>query len=340
MILESIGRDAFARETGLVSDNGEVSERGLADLLRSPLSRWGLSPRSNLLRHARVQLDAAGLRDRASHLLPIVLERLIRLRECEDLAIGHERYIAPAPPRWIRTGETSAALLGVGPAPKGIVERSPDREGRDIVRRINIRSDDDLAALRMADVREMSIIEWLTPHGYLQSRIRRSGRLSRSDELSLSRFWELLVAETAEKGLSLGGDADIRAVTGGPGGYFGRYDADNCEGRWSEVAPEGYWCAYRRGYGQRHWQPIILEVDGGQRRCMDLYDHDEWRWALLARSRSVGAEESIERIDRRVRVSFPAPDQLVAAMDILGPRRNAWSWEVSQKAPDPWAEFN
>ena len=339
MILESLGREAFARESGLVSDDGEVLARGLADLLRSPLSRWGLSPRSNVLRHARDQLDAAGLRGRASHLLPGVLENLLRLGECENVGIGHERYIAPAPPRWIRTGEASASLLGVGPAPKGIVERSPDPLGRDIVRRIEFRSEEDLAVLRMADVGEISIYEWLKPLGHLQHGSRRAGRLIRSDELSLSGFWELLVSEAAEKGLPLGDDAEVRAAVGGPGGYFGRYDAESCEGRWSEVTSDGFWCAYRRGYGQTHWHPIILEVDGSQRRAMDLFDHDEWRWSLLARGLSAGAEEIIERGDGRVRVGFPAPDQLLTAMDILGRRRDPWSWEVSQAAPDPWAEL-
>lgn len=337
MILESLGREAFARESGLISDDGEVSERGLADLLRSPLSRWGLSPRSNVLRHARDQLDAAGLRGRASHLLPAVLDNLMRLGECEDVAIGHERYIAPAPPRWIRTGEASAALLGVGPSPKGIIERSPDPQGRDVVRRIEIRSEEDLAVLRIADVGEISIFEWLKPLGYLQYGIRRAGRLIRSDQLSLPGFWDSLVSEAAEKGLPLGGDAEVRAVVGGPGGYFGSHDAESCEGRWSEVASDGFWCAFRRGYGQTHWHPIVLEVDGAHRRAMDLYDHDEWRWSLLARGHYLGTEESIDRCEGRVRVGFPAPGQLLAAMDIVGPRRGPWTWEVNHAAPDPWA---
>ncbi len=339
MNLESIRRDALARETGLISDDGEVSERGLADLLRLPLSRWGLAPRSAVLRHARLQLEAAGLRDQASSLLPKVLERLVKLRECEDVSIGHERYIAPAPSSWIRTGDGSATLLSVGPVPAGIVERGLGGKGQDIVRRIRLRSDDELAVLRMANVRETTMDEWLKPHGYLLHGIRRAQRLMCSDELSISRFWELVVSATREHGIPLGGDAEVRSVVGKPGDYFGRYDTERCEGRWSEVAPDGVWCAYRRGYGQGHWHPITLEVDGGQRRAMDLHDHDEWRWALLARGRCMGAEERVEQGDHRVQLSFRAPDQLITAMDILGPRRSGWSWEVSCAAPDPWASF-
>ena len=337
MILESIRREKFAHEIGLVSDNGEISKRGLADLLRSPLSRWGLSPRSAVLRYTRDQLDAAGLRDRASALVLDVLQRLLRLGECADLRVGHERYIAPAPARWIRTGEQSAALLGVGPAPEGIVEHGPDASGDDIVRRVQVQNDDDLAALRMAGVRETSIDEWLMPFGYLDHARRRAGHLIRSDGLTPSQFWELLVSRVADHGLLLGDDAEIRSVVGASGGYFGQYNSDSSEGRWSDVAPDGVWCAYRRGYGPQHWQPIILAVEEGRRHAMDLYDGDEWRWALIARGCHTGADERVERRGDRIGVGFPAPDQLVTAMDILGPRCGAWSWEVSLGAPDLWS---
>ena len=240
------------------------------------------------------------------------------------------------PPRWIRTGEESAALLSVAPTPEGIVELCPEASGTDIVRRIHVRSEEDLAALRMIGVRETSFEEWLQPHGYLSHAMRRRGHPIRSDEISLSRFWELLVAEVARHDLLLGGETKIRVAGGEPGGYFGRHNAPDCEGRWSNVAPDGVWCAYRRGYGTAHWQPMIVAVDGGHRRTLDLYDGDEWCWALLARGRSSGKDERVERTDGQVRVSFPAPYQLVAAMDILGPRRGAWSWEVSPAAPDPW----
>ena len=337
MILESIRRDAFARDVGLISNEGEVSHRGLAELLRSPLARWGLSPRSAILRHARDQLDAADLRERASQLVPKVLGRLLHLGECAETWIGHERYIAPASPRWIRTGEGSAALLSVAPVPEGIVEQGPAGSGKDIVRRIVVHGDDELAALRMGGVSQSSIDEWLTPHAYLDYARRRTECLFRSDELSLSKFWDLLVAAVREDGLPVGDGADFRAVIGKPGQYFGRRNAASCEGRWSSTIPDGIWCAYRRGYGQTRWHPIVMAVEDGRQRAMDLYNDDEWRWALVARGRNSGVDEHIERGNGLVRVTFPAPDQVVAAMDILGPRQSAWSWEATLGAPDPWA---
>ncbi len=336
MILESIKRDAFAREAGLVTDDGEVSERGLAELLRAPLARWGLSPRAAVLRHARSQLEATGLLERASDLAGKVLGRMVRLGECTEVGIGHERYLAPATPRWIRTGEESAALLSVAPSPEGIVEFCSENGDADIVRRVQIRGEEDLAALRMAGVREIPFGEWLQPYGYLPHAMRRRGCPVRCDEFGLSRFWELLVTEAAGHGLPLGDEGEVRVVAGEPGGFFGRHNAPDCEGRWTNDVPDGVWCAYRRGYSRAHWIPAIVVSDGSQRCTLDLYDGDEWRWALLARGRSSGTDERVERTDAQVRVSFPAPCQLVAAMDILGPRRGAWSWEVSPAAPDPW----
>lgn len=336
MKLESISRDEFQRKLGLVSDDGSLSERGLADLIRRPLSRWGLSPRSAVLRYARNQLKAAGILGEASQLPVRVLQRLVCLGECAEVYIGYEPYIAPARPRWIRTGRESAALLDVSPRPEGVSEQILDSSGRDIVRRVWVRSDEDLTSLRAAGIRQSSIDEWLHPYEYLTYATQRKGHPVRSDELSVAKYWELLASEVVDRGLPLSVEADVRAVTGAPGGYFGRRNATSCEGRWSDTIPEGIWCAYRRGYGEQHWHPIVVAVDGEQRRALDLYNHNEWRWALLGRGRSSGASERIERRNGHTQLSFPGPNQLVAAMDILGPRSNVWSWAVSEAAPDPW----
>lgn len=336
MILESITRSSYAREIGLISDEGEISLRGMADLLRTPLSRWGLSSKARLLSYARSQLEAAGLRDQASGQIVTVLRHMVLLRDCVEVRIEGEPYIAPAQPQWIRTGDESATLLGVEPVPDGIGERVTAGWRRDIVRRIVVRNDQDLAALRIAGVRDTSLEEWLQPFGYLQHAMRRESRLIRSDELSLAQFWKLLVSALQEEGLLLGNDAEVRLVCADPGDYFGKHYSEACEGRWTEVATDGVWCAYRRGYNQAHWHPIIVAIDGGHLRALDLYDRDEWCWALLARGKSTGAEERVECRDGVVQLSFPAPDQFVAVMDLLGQRRSGWSWRVNDGALDPW----
>ena len=336
--MQVMTREEFSRELGILGDEGDLSERGLAELLRSPLARWGLSPRAAVLRHARDQLEAAGIRNQTSPLVAEVLDRLICLGECDEVWIGHERYLAPTLPRWIPTGTATGALLGVGRIPQDVVELSSGSGRHDLVRRIRVQDDNDLAALHMAGVRQTSIEEWLRPYGYLRHAARRKNRVIRSDKLTLSQFWGLLDESLAESGLPLGNEAEVRVVTGESGAFFGRYDAARCEGRWSDVVPGGVWCAYRRGYGDAHWHPIIVTVDGDQRRALDLFDADEWRWAMLARGYSVGAAERIDRLEDRVQLHFPAPRQFAAAMDLLGPRikPRSWSWKIDPDAPDPW----
>jgi hypothetical protein len=79
-----------------------------------------------------------------------------------------------------------------------------------------------------------------------------------------------------------------------------------------------------------------MAVAGDDRRALDLYDADEWRWAVLARGRRIGAEEVVRADGRRVQLTFPAPGQLRAAMDILGRPSGAWAWDVSPDGPDLW----
>ncbi len=274
----------------------------------------------------------------ASTMVTEVLDGLVRIEDCVEVVAGQERYVAPALPRWVPTAEGAGALLGGAQVPAGI-EELPSANDRDLVRRIRVQDDDDLAALHMAGIREISIGEWLRPFGYLRYAARRKGRVIRSDEVSLSQFWELLETELTDDGLPLSDEAVVRTVTGKPGTYFGRYNADVCEGRWSDSAPNGVWSAYRRGYGASHWHPIIVSVSGDARRGLDLFDADEWRWALLGRALRTGYHEQVERIIGVIRLSFPLPGQLEAAMDILGPRREPWSWAIGSGASDPWSEL-
>ena len=332
--LETITRDTYARKLGLIQEDGEISRRSLAGLLRAPLARWGLSPRKEILRYAREQLEAAGVLDRAGDPLLNSLDALVRLGECVEVHVGGDRYLAPPQPRWMLTGRGIGALLGVAPVPGGVEELQG--AGNDIVRRIRVGNDEDLDRLHMAGIRQVSVQDWLGPPGYLRYAADREGRLLRNDEISLARFWDLLEAALAKGGQSLDEDARARAVAGEPGGVFGKVGAETCEGRWTESAPDGIWCASRQGYGSSHRHPILMQVSGLRRRALDLYDWDEWRWALLAKGRRLGEEERVERRDNEVRMSFPPPLQLASVMDLLGPRRAAWSWEVAPGAPEPW----
>ena len=337
MTIEMITEGELRVALGLLDDGGAPSDRGLAELLRAPLARWGLSPRREVLRYARVQLDLVGLRE-ASDRLTGVLDGLIKLGDCEDVAVGHERYVAPTFPRWIPVGGGEATLLGGAPTPDGL-EVSDRSTPEDLVRRIKVESEEAIGRLEAAGFRESLISEWLEPSAIAALLSRRLGRLVRSDEATLELLWETLEAAVSAEGLPVGEDAELRVLAGDPGGLFGRHTSVEPEGRWSQSAEDGVWCAYRRGYGEAHWHPLLLSIAGGARRALDLYDHDEWRWALLARGRAVGRRERVNTSGGVTRLTFRAPDQLAAAMDLLGPRVGAWRWRAGDGAQRLWERF-
>ncbi len=334
MTLETISRAQFTDDLALLDAAGGVSQRAIAGLLRRALNRWGMSPKRAAAGYAADQLRAAALDDVS--VVRTVIQRMVSLGECDEVRIGHEVYLAPAAPRWIHAGDRVAAYLATSRPPEGM-SLLPCTDHCDIVQRIRVETDDDAALLQAAGAREESLSDWLAPLDYLRHAGRRMRRPARSDDVTLVRFWELLEAALVEEGLPLGADAEVRALAGTPGEFFGRHDAAEPEGRWTVSPPDGVWCAYRRGYGDSHWHPIILAVDGSDRRGLDLYDRDEWCWALLARARRSGAEEEVRSECGHVHVTFPAPAQLLAAMDIVGSPSAAWSWNVLPGAPDVWA---
>lgn len=333
MTLETITKAQLANDLGLLDSCDQVSEHSVANLLRAPLNRWGLSPKRSILKHVRDQLRAGGVDDVGC--VPTVLGRLVTLGECAEVRVGNEVYIVPAEPRWLRVGRGVGAYLGASDLPKGVY-RLPTASHSDIVQSICVAVDEDAVRLEMAGVREVSIGEWLSPFDYLRYASRRMRRPLKSDSFTLISFWEMLETTLAEEGLSLSADAELRAVTGNPGKYFGRHDATQLEGRWTAVLPDGVWCGFRRGYSDVHWHPTIISVDGQDRRSLDLYDQDEWRWALLARGKRFVSEEVVISEPGRVRLTFPPPKQLAAAMDLLGESTQSWVWDVAPDAPDVW----
>lgn len=286
-----------------------------------------------MIGYVREQLTIAGVKD--SSIVNRVLERLQNLRECDSVSIGNERYVAPGESRWVPTGEGKGVFLSVA-APPGCIRRAEPGSPFDLAQRIHIESDADLAELQLAGAREISIGEWLTPLHYIRHVARRRRRPVRSDEVDLRGFWEILTADLADDGLRLGEDAEVRVVTGMPGDYFGRYSAPGIEGRWSVEPPDGVWCGYRRGYSGNHWHPAIIEVDNNVKRALDLFDHDEWRWALLARGRSLGEEELMVSSDGVMRLKFPAPGQIRTLLDLIGARSGRWTWGWPNGSVNPW----
>ena len=332
MTLQSQSSAHFRDRFGYADSEGQPSDREIANLLRAPLLRWGLSPKRAVVKHVRSELRAAGIVD-PSH-VPRVLQRLIELGECVQLHVGHEPHLAPTASRWIAVGEDVAAYLGVSDPPPGL--RLIDTDHHDIVRRICLKPDETDTTLELAGTLAVSLAEWFVPPDYLRHASRRMRKPARSDKMSLADFWDLLEQALTAEGLPLSADAEVRILAGRQGGFFGKHDSSLPEGRWSTISEDGIWCAYRRGYTDDHWHPCIVAVTNNARRALDLYDADEWRWAVFARGRRLGAEEVVQTNGLKVQLTCPAPGQLRAAMNILGCPSGAWAWSVSPGAPDLW----
>lgn len=331
--METITRASLAGELGYLDAEGNASARAIAQLMRDALGRWGLCSRRSLFKYVRNQLHAANL---ATDAIPRVLVRLVFLGECEETLVGHEVYVAPGEPRWVASGNGLAVLLGAAVEPSS-TPRLGTQDPLDVAVRIRIDSEEHAATLSARGIREVSLAEWLHPLGFKRLAGRRSGSAIRNDKCDLASYWESLERAISVDGLLLGPDAEVRAVVGEPGGFFGRQAASTAEGRWREDLPDGVWCAYRRGYGEGHWLPTLVAVNGGERRSLDLFDNEEWLWALLARSIAIGPAEVCKASGGEVLVTWPLPAQLRAAMDITGIPAGRWRWNVAEDAPDLWA---
>ena len=268
MNLRTLSRPQLGAHLGYLDGEGKLGYRAIANLLRAPLNRWGLSPKRAVLQYVRTELRAFGVEDLSS--VPRVLQRLVDIGECEDLYVGHEPCLAPGASRWISVGDGIAAYLGVSEPPGGLPLLDGDHH--DVVRRFRFDTDEDAVTLELANVQEVSLADWLVPPGYISHASRRLRRPARSDEVSLSGFWQLLENALTEEGLALGTDAEVRMLGGCPGEFFGRHNLLQPEGRWTTDPGDGLWCAYRSGYGDTHWHPCIVAVSGSVRKVLDLYD--------------------------------------------------------------------
>jgi hypothetical protein len=333
--MKAVTRADFAHEMGFSIAGGDIDTYGIATLLRLPPARWGLAPRRDVVRYVREQVEAAGLEECDSERISKVLDRLIAVGELAEAKVGDERCIAPTAPRWLRVGGEVGVLIG-GQEPSEVELLEPSSR-EDLVRRVRVSNGDDEAALQVAGFRRCELDEWLNPLGYLSSVSRRMREPFRHDQFPIARFWEVLIDALGTEGQIMGPDADIRVVSGRPGSKFGHIE--DASGRWRDDTEEGSWCAARRGYGEKQWHPCVITADGDEMRCLDLFDWDEWGWALLSRGCAVRDPERLRRDGHTLNLTFTAPRQLCAALDLLGPRISPWKWEVPDDAVQVWADF-
>jgi len=180
-------------------------------------------------------------------------------------------------------------------------------------------------------INAMSFSEWIGPADFHSHLARRVGSHTGS---TIREFWRCLTDALTQDGNPLD-PITLRAVVGSPTatGFFGRHNAPRVSGRWASTVPDGTWCGVRPGRNPNEWHPVLAKVEGATTRALDLYNWDEWAWALLARGIVTGMPEYSNWRNGILTFEHPVPMQFVRAMRLLGgPGQRPWTWQVSETA--------
>ena len=174
--------------------------------------------------------------------------------------------------------------------------------------------------------------DWVGTAGYLRHLTRRTGTQSCG---TLREFWLCLVNSVRHNGTPLD-RRQVRAVitpSNERSGFFGRHNTPTVSGRWSTEITDGLWCAVRPGRNANEWHPVLIEVSGDGTRSLDMFNWDEWSWALLARGEAMGSPERAAWNGTTLSFQHPIPDQFARAMRLLGGRgERSWTWNLTDAA--------
>ncbi|MEG3162859.1 hypothetical protein U1763_20345 [Sphingomonas sp. LB2R24] len=299
--------------------DGGPALHSVADAARSCVGAWRSPARARVTLYLHRQFLAAGFEEELVRArVGEVIDALIETGDLTPVRLDGKPSLVLSRPRWIAIAENDFVFLG-----QDDFETPATRSAGGYVRR---------GTAPPAHVAPIDFAAFMGRHGYRNHLARRTGG---SGDGTLTEFWAMLSETLCHDGLPL--DAtQLRAVIDPPGthkGRFGRHNHPTVEGRWRTAAPDGTWCAVRPGRSPNEWHPIVIRVAGDDVRSLDLFDWDEWTWALLARGLAIGAPE--RAIWRMGMLSFehPVPAQFQRALKLLGaPGVARWSWTVTESA--------
>lgn len=319
-MLEALTPETIRQRLGLVVDNSGAPAVGpIAEAARACVHNWRSPARARVTAHLHRQLIAAGfdeeqVRERVGDAIDALIDigdlTAVRLDGKASLVLSHRSIIS--------TGEVEDAILGaIGDGTS--VRSEPWRYAR-----IRTVAPEGQSTKPFAD--------WLGPADYRRHLARRLGG---STDGTISEYWAALTFSLQHDGNPL--DATrLRAVTEPPSAqnsFFGRHNLPVVTGRWTTTVPNGTWCAVRPGRNPSEWHPIIATVAGSEVQALDLYDWDEWNWALLARGAAIGAPERSTWQGNTLAFEYPIPKQFVRAMRLLGgPGERSWTWRLNGAA--------
>jgi hypothetical protein len=331
--IELLDPKDYAEVLGISEDTtGVVSSSGLAEFCRTAVWRWGLCPKASLTNCVRSRFKSLGIDDEDAHSqYKRTLNDLLLSGDIASVRSRGQLRLARVQPSWIRIGQETGVLVGTIPSTivgVGFFERSKS----DLGRRFRLDHIELMAALREHSITECQMGTWFGSPGYSKSLKRYSG----STTGQLVDLWTSIQGRLAAEGMPIGSPDSVSILSGPTGSIFGRPASElSPTGRWGKPSDKGVWIGKRRGFNSKDMRPLILHVDGQEQvRSIDLYDEEEYRWAILARGVSEGAREQILLIrdgdDVVVRPKCPLPPQIMRVLYLLGEREESWQWRVSE----------
>jgi hypothetical protein len=247
-----------------------------------------------------------------------VIDALIEVGDVTPVRLSGKPSLVLSRPQWIRIAEGDLAFLGQQDAGS-----QPIAAINGFVRR---------AAATADTANPIDFAAFMGAPGYRRHLARRT---SGTGDSTLTEFWSILSSAVRHDGQPL--DAVlVRAVIDPPGsnnGRFGSHNQPQLSGRWKTAAPDGTWCAVRPGRHPNEWHPILVRVEGTEVTSLDLFDWDEWNWALLARGVANGVPERSIWASGTLSFEHPIPKQFLRGLRLLGvPGKWAWTWQLTNDA--------
>lgn len=329
-MLEPVEPAQLAGRLGITDDEGVPHLGGIANWARRCVAAWRRPARQRLTLFLHSQLFALGFDEEiVRKQVRTVIDGLLEISDLTSVRLDGRTSIVQALPTRVAISGDEEVLLG-------------RHAGHEVVSAVftgAIARHVSVSAEANRSGQHVNFEEWLGSPAFLHHVERHTGAAS---DVPLAGFWVLLQASLDREGAPIDRHR-VRALVHPPGhgnGFYGHHAKPGPEGRWSAEIPAGTWCAVRPGRNASEWHPIIVSAEENGCRALDLYDWDEWTWALLARGAAVGQPERMSVTGALLQFEHPIPRQFIRALRLLGgagPR--PWSWEMSEAALGRFQNF-
>ncbi len=326
-MLEALDPNTLRQRLGFEVDYAALPAVGsVAAAARTCIRSWRSPTRARVTAYLHRQLIAAGFdEDQVPDRVTDVVDALIDIGDVTAVRLDGKASLVPSRRTWVRFGKAAYAVLGEA-TDDSPIEHDHRRYAR-------------LASSVPDTAFPLSFSDWLGPAGF-RSHLAR--RMNGHADGTISEFWATLSSVLHHEGAPLD-SSRLRAVIRPPGAqncFFGRHNLPAVSGRWALAVPDGIWCGVRPGRNPNEWHPVLARVEGTQVQALDLYNWDEWNWALLARGVALGATERSTWQNGVLAFEHPVPAQFIRALRLIGgPGKQAWTWQISEAASrcfDEW----